>query len=438
MKVDPYIIIIALCVMVGLSYFYDKLSHKFKIPSVLFLIGTGIAVNYFFMDNTQFYEDTIFRILELLGIIGLIMIVLEAAVDLELNREKMPIIGLSSFMALAVLLITSVIIALPIMYFLKEPFFTSLVYAIPMSVISSAVVIPSIKNLSHRKQEFLIYESTFSDIIGIMFFNFIVLNEVPGMISLQGVWMIIITVAVSFVLSYLLVFFFSKIKSKVKLFMMMAMLALLYSVAKKLHLSSLLIILIFGIFLNNPKIFFFGNLSQLISFKAVENVTKDFRIIINESAFVVRTFFFVTFGMSIKLKSLMDPNVFGIGLIIILILYTIRYIHYKIFIKKDCFPEIFLAPRGLITILLFYSIPAAYQMKQFSEGILFFVILSTNLIMMIALLRTKNRKEIRAEYNELEIRRELLEEMHDEEESGPHCKIDDNNINPTTNKKVER
>ena len=57
---------------------------------------------------------------------------------------------------------------------------------------------------------------------------------------------------------------------------------------------------------------------------------------------------------------------------------------------------------------------------------------------MIALLQTKDRKEITAEYNEMEIRHELLEEMHDEEESGPHCKIEDNNTNPITNNKVER
>jgi hypothetical protein len=40
-------------------------------------------------------------------------------------------------------------------------------------------------------------------------------------------------------------------------------------------------------------------------------------------------------------------------------------------------------PRGLITILLFYSIPQAYKLSKFNEGILFFVILITSIIMMI-------------------------------------------------------
>jgi hypothetical protein len=43
--------------------------------------------------------------------------------------------------------------------------------------------------------------------------------------------------------------------------------------------------------------------------------------------------------------------------------------------------ELFVAPRGLITILLFFSIPAAYQFAGFSPGILLYTILITSVIM---------------------------------------------------------
>jgi hypothetical protein len=43
-------------------------------------------------------------------------------------------------------------------------------------------------------------------------------------------------------------------------------------------------------------------------------------------------------------------------------------------------------PRGLVTILLFYSIPAEKSMSSFSEGILFFVVVITSLLMIIGLL----------------------------------------------------
>ncbi|MFW5663221.1 MAG: hypothetical protein ACOCZW_05805 [Bacteroidota bacterium] len=84
---DPYVVLIGGSILVALSYIFDITSRKFKIPSVLFLIGTGIGLkelaNFYNIDVTAEFFD----VLELLGIIGLIMIVLEAAVDLKITRE---------------------------------------------------------------------------------------------------------------------------------------------------------------------------------------------------------------------------------------------------------------------------------------------------------------------------------------------------------------
>ena len=49
-------------------------------------------------------------------------------------------------------------------------FETSLLFTIPLSVLSSAIIIPSLEGLSEYKKEFMIYESTFSDILGIVAF----------------------------------------------------------------------------------------------------------------------------------------------------------------------------------------------------------------------------------------------------------------------------
>jgi hypothetical protein len=49
-------------------------------------------------------------------------------------------------------------------------------------------------------------------------------------------------------------------------------------------------------------------------------------------------------------------------------------------------------PRGLITILLFYSIPASFRLQQFNEGILLFVILVTGLIMTAGSLFYRNEE----------------------------------------------
>ena len=55
-----------------------------------------------------------------------------------------------------------------------------------------------------------------------------------------------------------------------------------------------------------------------------------------------------------------------------------------------------IAPRGLITVLLFYSIPESQRMAGLSEGVLFLVIVFTSLMMTVGLLINKQapREEI--------------------------------------------
>ncbi len=421
---DPYLIIIGICIMVGLSYVYDLASKKFRVPSVLFLIFTGMVLNQVAEYFDHDYEQQLNSILQLLGIIGLIMIVLEASVDLKLSRDKIPLISKSLLIAFLVLLITTISIAFLIQLLLDEKFFNALIYAIPLSVVSSAVLIPSVHHLTQEKKEFLIYESTFSDIIGIMFFNFIVLNDSGSVFSFSGLLMILVTIIVSIVLSYILVYFFCNITTKVKLFLMLAILALLYAIGKQLHLSSLLIILIFGLVLNNTELFFRGRLAKKLDQGKVVAICKDFRMITAETAFLVRTFFFVTFGMSINLSVFGDSIVLLVGSIIVLILYVVRYVNFKMVLRSNVLPEIFLAPRGLITILLFYSIPVQYQIQNFKVGILFFVILATSIIMMIALMNTKSSKAV--EFTVIDYGAGPSSDLQDIEPEGPYCDIDGN------------
>ena len=121
---------------------------------------------------------------------------------------------------------------------------------------------------------------------------------------LQFGWSFGISVVVSAVFSYLLVLLLQNIKTQLKLFLLISVLILLYALGKLLHLSSLLVILIFGMILNNPRLFFPGRLQRLLKANIVSSLLKDFKLITRETAFIVRTFFFVVFGYSIDLSSL--------------------------------------------------------------------------------------------------------------------------------------
>jgi len=202
---------------------------------------------------------------------------------------------------------------------------------------------------------------------------------------------LLLTIVISLVASYAIILIFLRIKSSVKLFLLISVLLLLYAVAKHYHLSALIIILIFGLIIANIKLFFGGPLRKYLDFEKAKHIYHELHIITGETAFVVRTFFFVIFGITIVLSSLLSPNVALISGLIILSIYVIRYILLRLFIGKDIIPQLFVGPRGLITVLLFYAIPKEVEVAAFEPGILLFVIIGTSLIMTFAMIYDKQR-----------------------------------------------
>jgi len=386
--IGPYTAIIAVSLIIIISYFFNIISKKTNIPSVLMLIALGIGLKQGMNMMNFSAGEQLFNVLEVLGIVGLIMIVLEAALDLKLSADKWPIIWKSFSLALLSLLITTLASAWILHQLLIDDFFSAIIYAVPLSIMSSAIIIPSVGGLSEHKREFMVYEGTFSDILGIMVFYFLLGNagaESGQTVALNVFSNIFITVLLSLGISYGLVLIFQNMTSQVKLFMLIAVLLILYSVGKLFHLSSLVIILVFGLVLNNYQIFFRGFARKWIDKAKITDVLEDFHLVTIESAFVVRTFFFVLFGITITLSSLYNLQVAIISLALIAALYAIRFVMVKVFIQKDIFPQVFLSPRGLITILLFFAIPDEFKDPNFDSGILLYVIIISCIIMALAL-----------------------------------------------------
>ncbi|WP_273272599.1 cation:proton antiporter [Maribacter polysiphoniae] len=386
---SSYNIIIEASIIVILSFWFNTLSKKTNIPSVLMLIALGIILQYamgYFMPDKPEFDGA----LEILGIVGLIMIVLEAALELELKKNKIVPIIKAMGIALLGLLASAWVAAIILHQFIPEMGMQSAwLYATPLSILSSAIIIPSVNGLSETKKEFHIYESTFSDIMGIMMFYFLIggLNPAEDT-GFSGFSInLLITIVIALVASYAIILIFQRIKSQAKLFLLIAVLLLLYAIGKKFHLSSLIIILIFGLVIANVKLFFPGRLSTYLKNEKVSQMYHELHIITLETAFIVRTFFFVIFGLTIAISSLFSLSVALVSVLIIVSIYLIRFVILRTFFGSDIMPQLFIAPRGLITVLLFYAIPKEAQVANFESGILLFVIIATSLIMTWALIK---------------------------------------------------
>ncbi len=395
---SPYNLIIASSLILIISFSFGEISKRTSIPSVLLLILLGIVgkigLEYFSEGETPDF----FPYLEILGIVGLIMIVLEAALELKLERDKIIPITKALVIALIGLMGSTWLTAVILKYFIPDmTTLQSWLYATPLSILSSAIIIPSVVDLRKDKKEFHIYESTFSDILGIMLFYFLT-AQIPtegGDTHGGGIgsffFTTVITIVLSVVFSYLIVFIFQNIKSNVKLFLLIATLLLLYALGKKMHLSSLIIILIFGLIIANMDLFFQGKLRKYLDEKQAHDIYHGLHVITMESAFVVRTFFFVIFGLTITFSALASWTVLGISLLLIAVIYVIRFVLLRASLGPDIIPQLYIAPRGLITILLFYAIPPNIQHAGFSQGILLYIIIGTGIIMTISMIYDKNR-----------------------------------------------
>lgn len=160
--------IIIICVLLLFAYIFDISASKTKIPSVILLLTLGFIAkqfaNFFNLDIPNL-DST----LPILGTVGLILIVLEGSLELEVNRSKMGFVGKTALMAILPLFIFSFGFAYFLNYYEEIPLKIALVNAIPLAIISSAIAIPSAHHLTSKNKEFITYESSLSDIIGVVF-----------------------------------------------------------------------------------------------------------------------------------------------------------------------------------------------------------------------------------------------------------------------------
>jgi cell volume regulation protein A len=387
-------IIISLCLLLLVAYLFDLTAAMTKIPSVILLLLLGWIVReatFLFSIDVPDLSPT----LPVLGTIGLILIVLEGSLELELNKSKIGLIKKSSLGAFLPLIILAFSLAYLLHYFGGYPFKDSLTNAIPFCVISSAIAIPSVRNLSSSQKEFIIYESSLSDIFGVIFFNFIIYNtsfglETFGYFCLE----ILLIIAISFVATILLSFLLKKIDHHIKFVPIILLIILIYEISKIFHLPALIFILVFGLSI--------GNLDELKHFKWIQNFKLDllllnkevskFKELTIEATFLVRALFFLLFGYLIKTSEIVnvDTLVWSVG--IVLGVFILRIIQLKIS-KIPLFPLLFVAPRGLITILLFLSIAPENKILIINKSVIIQVILLTAFIMMLGLMITAKTRE---------------------------------------------
>ena len=385
-----YTTLIILSSLVIFSYLFDLIAGKTKIPSVvlLLLLGIGIrqVVDYFGWTRLNFST-----ILPMLGTLGLILIVFEGALELKYSKEKNHVIRRSFFSSLVILLFTAASITYIIYSISHETLYRCIINAIPFCVVSSSIAIPSSATINKDKREFIIYESSFSDILGIILFNFMLNNRQVSISSFTSLSMELVIIVLFAACSCLfLLYLIGRITHKIKFFLIISLLILVYGIGQSYHLSALIVVLSFGLFFNNATQI---NIPWFRRNFIYPRLSLDLRQLFQlsaESAFLMRTFFFAIFGFTMDIYQLQNLTVLLSGALILAAIYLIRFLYIKFVGRTDLMPELVIVPRGLISVLLYYNLPKELRIHGVETGLLFVVILGTSIIMSIGLLSTKH------------------------------------------------
>jgi len=376
-------VIITICSLLLFAYIFDVFSSKIRIPTVIILLLTG----WLAQEATRWLNiktPDLSSLLPSLGTIGLILIVLEGSLELDVRRSKIPLILKSGLGSLFSMVVFTAIITLLLINITGHNIHTSIINAIPLAVISSAIAIPSARAFNQAEKEFVIYESSISDILGVLLFTFATLNS-SFHLSLIGsfIFQILLMIIISFVFSFLLILLMKYVKHKVKFLPIVIFIILIYSVGKLLHLPSLIFILIFGLILGNfekfDRISFLKNY-HILTIKPEINRFND---IVYEMTFLIRVLFFILFGFLLNTQDIINIQSLYWSLPITGIIYLIRFIQLKVS-HTSVKPLIFVAPRGLITILFFLSIPAYNLIPEINKSVITQIILLTSFIIMFS------------------------------------------------------
>jgi hypothetical protein len=202
---------------------------------------------------------------------------------------------------------------------------------------------------------------------------------------------ILIIIVISFIATIGLSLLLNKIEHQIKFVPIILLVVLIYAVSKIYHLPGLIFIMFFGLSI--------GNLDEFKKYKWIEKFKPDelaievkkFHELIIEGAFLVRALFFLLFGYLIETSEVLNMETLLWAAVIVFFIFVFRFFQLKLS-KLPIQPLLFVAPRGLITILLFLSIDPKHTIAFVNNSLIIQVIILTALVMMIGLMSNNSKK----------------------------------------------
>jgi Kef-type K+ transport system membrane component KefB len=372
--------ILAVSALLLLAYLLDILGRRLRLPSVALLIAAGMLLRQV-SDASGIHLGWVDPVVPILGTVGLILIVLEGAMDLELRRERTRLIAVCGASALLGFTVCVAVFSVLLHHVAGLDYFRATLAAVAFAVISSAIAIPSAASLAPKAREFVVYESSLSDILGVLVLY--AWLESQGSIARFGTGLAIGvagSVAVAFVASIALYALLNRLRGHVRFLPLLAGIALLYAGGKALHLSPLIVVLAGGLLLNNPHLL--DRLPRVRRFHTpeYEQTLHEFKGLVAELTFATKSFFFLLLGYWTDLSHMAEPRAWLVAGAIVAVIYVSRLGLLAALRQPAADRLVWIAPRGLITVLLYLAAAEAVDLSAFPFGAVMLVVLTTSVL----------------------------------------------------------
>ncbi|MGC8521079.1 MAG: cation:proton antiporter [Steroidobacteraceae bacterium] len=369
-----YLAILVASLFLLIAFAVEHVDRTSGLPSVIVMIVLGLVAK-FAVSSIGLLVEGISAVVPLAGAVAFVLIVLEGALDIELSRERLkPALTAFALAAFALLFYGAVFAAIAARV-LTLTYLQGAILATPLALISSSVAIPGSRSLAAEAREFVVYESSTSDILGVLVFFALVhsdstlhgfLTELAG----GGILSLLLAVACSLAL----VAISTRATAHVRYIPLLAGLFALYAAGQLLHLSPLIMVLLFGLMLNNrvtlARIPGFTRMAEKISPQTVG----EFKVLVQELTFAVRGFFFFLLGYTTNPADFGSVRSWAAAALILIIIYGARYAMLRPLGRSFAATLTWIAPRGLITAVLYLDARRLLHLPAYMDGAVLLVV----------------------------------------------------------------
>lgn len=349
--------ILAIGLLIFLSYFFSSLFEKTKIPDVLLLMILGIIAGPLLgLMSPDFFGD----FGNVLTTLALIVILFEGGTTIDLKTLGQSI-GPTMIITMLTFIATMAVGFIFSLMILQLEALPSLMLGAIIGGTSSAVVVPMVKGLNMKEpaSTILILESAITDVLCIVLVAALIdthqrgggaSGQIAGSIMASLVFAVVIGLIGGLGWLYII----SKVdRFRRSMFSTVAAVLIGYGVAEQLGFSGAITALSFGFTLTNFKSFRFDRLPLMknISFAVISEQEKSFY---REIVFLLKTFFFLFLGLSIRFESILS-FVAALGLVVII--YAARMVICRFTVsrkiqRKEVTVMSIMVPKGLAAAVL--------------------------------------------------------------------------------------